>query len=171
MTTLDAANSLNVEGTINAAVRAALASITPPSAWLPTTPPLVLIWDDVPASLPCFALAYLGEDQITSFQGQVVGNGKAGRMLLGVAELSAFVTKDNQNWHAQLRTMQAMIQHVVLLNTVMVMQDYTTNPGSPAPTGYKIFLDGIGTASTGPDPNPAIVRSRTLIRYRYVARA
>lgn len=170
MTTIDAANAANVEASLNAAFKAAITAFTRP-AWLPTLPAFKFNWEEVAASLPCFASAFLGENTPSLFQGEHVGNSKRGQRRDGLWEVSCFVSRADTSWSPQLRTMRAMVDQFVLGTTSVLVRDYITNPASPSLSGYKIDLYGVEQVPTLPDPNENVLRARLIIRYGYTARA
>lgn len=170
MPLLTAATRFNVEATLNAHFTTAISAITRP-AWLTTLPAFVYNWDEVTASIPCFAFAHIPAGMLNDLQGRTVGDGQQGRKALGILEVSAFVTRtNNPSWSAQLRTMRDLVETASTSTRTVVISDYST-PGVPTATAYKINIEDVNETPTEPDVNPAIQRARILIRYSFYFRA
>lgn len=170
MPALAAATRYHVEATLNQWLFDTLSAITRPD-WLPTLPAFVYNWDEITASLPCFALAHIPAGLADTFQGRQAGGSDSGRRALGLLEVSCYVTRtDNPNWPAQLRTMRDMVETAATSTRTVTISNYAT-PSTPVTTAYKIDLQDVTETPTEADPNPAIQRARVLIQYAFTYRA
>ena len=171
MTTLHVTNDFNVEASINKFIKDALTTITRPSI-LPTLPTFVENMPEVKASLPAFSFVHLPAGSIDSFQGRNAElNTKAARNL-GILDLSLWVSRNGVNWNAQLRVMQAMVNTVYLdSKSGVIIRDYTTTPGSPSLTNYRVVFNDLDIVIVSPDANPDIERRRILIKYEWMMRS
>src|SRR5689334_8702320 len=111
MTTINQTSHVNVEYTLNNWLGTDLAAISRPS-WLPNAPPLVFDAPDIESSLPCFSVAHLPLEGTDEFLGRQVG-GAQGLIRHALLEVSAWVSRADPNWIAQLRTMEDMLATVV----------------------------------------------------------
>src|SRR5262245_43374846 len=111
MTTINQTSHVNVEYTLNNWLATDLAAISRPS-WLANNPPLVFDAPDIESSLPCFSVAHMPLEGQDEFLGRQVGGGQ-GVARSGLMEVSAWVSRVNPNWIAQLRTMEDMLTTVV----------------------------------------------------------
>lgn len=172
MPALSDAIGFNVEVTLNAWLNTTISAITRPS-WLTTLPAFVYNWDEVTATIPCFAIRHLPSSMLNDLQGRTVGSdAAAGRRTLGLMEVSCFVTRNaNPSWNAQLRIMCDLVRSAATSARTVQIYNYQTSPSAPSATAYKIDLLDVIDASVEKDPNPAIERVRLLIRYSYVFRA
>jgi hypothetical protein len=171
MPTLAVATRFHVEATLNAWLATTIATITRP-AWLSTLPAFVYNWDEVAASVPCFAVQHIPAGLLNDLQGRTVGSDvSAGRRALGLMEVSCFVTRNgNPSWNGQLRTMRDLVETAATSARTVPLYDYSA-PGSPSATSYKIDLQDVTETPTEADANPAIQRARVLIRYSFIFRA
>lgn len=171
MPALSDAIGFNVEVTLNAWLNTTISAITRPS-WLMTLPAFVYNWDEVTATIPCFAIRHLPSSMLNDLQGRTVGtDAAAGRRAMGLMEVSCYVTRNsNPSWQAQLRTMRDLVETAATSARTVQLYDYST-PASPAAAAYKIDLQDVTETPTEADPNPAIQRSRVLIAYSFVFRA
>jgi hypothetical protein len=171
MPALSGATRFNVEATLNAWLITTVTAITR-SAHLPTLPAFVTNWDQVAASMPCFAVTHTPAGMLNDLQGRVVGGGQAGRKALGLMEVSCYTTRNgNPNWNAQLRSMQDLVETAATSTGTVVIYDYQTSASSPTATTYKVNIDDVTETPTESDPNPAIQRRRILIAYSFYFRA
>jgi hypothetical protein len=141
MTTINQTSHVNVEYTLNNWLAADLAAISRPS-WLPSNPPLVFDAPDIESSLPCFSVAHLPLASQDEFLGRQAGNGQ-GLVRSALLEVSAWVSRANPNWIAQLRTMEDMLATVVAATSSKLIKDFAANPSSPATTAYKVNIQGL----------------------------
>ncbi len=174
MTTPHVTNDFNVEASINAALTAALAAITPP-AWLPA-PVVVYDWPDIEANTPCFSIIHFANTMSDNYQGRGDGAGNSTVRASGMMEISAWVSRDQKYsgqdiWVARLRQMETMIASVYAATAVVVIRDYYTSQTAPALTGYKVNIRNLEFVQVADDPNPAIRRRKALITYFWDLRA
>ena len=90
---------------------------------------------------------------------------------MAILDVSLWVTRENKNWQAQLRTMEAMVVDLLVQDATIVIKDYQASQTEPADTNYRIVLDDIRRVATGPDPNPDVERRRILTNYEWVIRS
>jgi hypothetical protein len=170
MPALAASTRFNVEATLNAWLNTAINGITLPSH-LSTLPAFVYNWDEVAATMPCFAIQHIPAGMLNDIQGRVVGNSQSGRRALGIMEVSCFVSrKGNPSWNGQLRTMRDLVETAVTSAGTVVISDYST-PATPTSTAFKIDILDVTETPTEADPNPNIQRARVLISYAFIYRA
>lgn len=170
MVALTAATRFHVEATLSQHFTTTISAITRP-AWLTALPAFVYNWDEVAATIPCFAFAHIPAGMLNDLQGRTVGDGQQGRKALGILEVSCFVTRNaNPSWNAQLRTMRDLVETAATSTRTVVVQDYST-PSSPSNTTFKIDILDVNETPTEPDINPAIQRSRILIAYSFTYRS
>jgi hypothetical protein len=170
MPALSAATRFNVEATLSAHFTTTISAITRP-AWLTALPAFVYNWDEVAASLPCFAFAHIPAGMLNDIQGRQVGGGQMGRRALGILEVSCFVSRNaNPSWNAQLRTMRDLVETAATSSVTVMAQDYSA-PSAPTNTTVAIHVDGVDETPVEADANPAIQRARILISYSFTYRA
>lgn len=176
MTTMHVTNDFNVEASINAALAAALAAITPP-AWLTFGNSMVVLdWPEITESVPCFSIAHYPVTTSDKYQGRGDGAGNSTARAQGQMDISAWVSRDQKYngqdiWMARLRFMGSMMLSVATKTPVILIKDYYTSQTAPALTGYKVNMNTPEFVQTADDPNPAIRRRRALISYWWDLRA
>jgi hypothetical protein len=171
MPALSAATRFNVEATLNAHFTTTITAITR-STHLSALPAFVYNWDEVAASLPCFAFAHIPAGMLNDIQGRQVGGSQMGRKALGILEVSCFVTRNaNPSWNGQLRSMRDLVETAATSSATVVVYDYQTSASSPSATTYKVNIDGVNETPVEADANPAIQRARILIEYSFHFRA
>lgn len=169
---LTAATRFNVEASLNKAFTDAITAITRP-AWLSALPAFVYNWDEVAASMPCFAFFHIPAGMLNTHEGRNVGDGQSGRKALGILEVDCYVTRTNTpNWSAILRTMRDLVETAATSTRTVTILDYQTSTSSPSATSYKVNIEDVQETPVEPDAaNPAIQRARILITYSFTYRA
>lgn len=168
MTTIAQTSEFNVTATLNYHFYAALAAFTLPS-WLP----LPTVYADFPESeptLPAFSLTHFGVDSARRWQGDSDGTNKA-TLDTALMEISAWASRSNVNWSAQIRTMTDLIKSWAVANANLRVKDYAASLSAPSDTAYLVRLRDAREVDVMTDPNPDVRRRRVLIAYRWVYRA
>ena len=169
-TTIFDTSVYNVEATINARTRAALLDISRPS-WLSDAPNIVSDAPEKTSIMPAFSFHHIPVGDYDKWQGRNVGDGKLGLNSHAIFEVSCWVTRDTQNWVAQLRTMKDIVRTVFTQHIDYVIQDYATDPDTPAFLPFLVRLKGSRVLATAKDINPDVERCRILIDYEWVYRS
>ncbi len=170
MTTFAASNSFNAESSVNLWFAARLAEMPLPP-FMPAMPNIVFQAQEIVPHLPCFALFHLPGNLDTSFMGGVVGDGLYGGRDMSIVEVSCYVSRNDEFWRAVQNTMRDMIKSLVVVNRIIPILDYYTDPIAPPETGYKVDLMGVTEVEVQDDPNPDVERARLLIETLYTYRA
>ena len=168
-TAIEQTNTVNIQYSLNAHMRTALAAITKPS-WLAsytyaTNNP------EATASLPAISVNHIPVSMRDLWQGRAVGNGKTGMKYSALMEVNCWVSRSSTNWNAQLRTLQDMVLTVLGNTKQVVILDFVGDQESPTATGYLVRTGDAEIVNTAPDPNPDIERRRILISYWLVYRS
>jgi hypothetical protein len=172
MATIDASSVYNIEATLNAWLRAALATYTRPAdIGLDTAPPVITDVPDRTAAFPSWSIHHIGASTRDVLQGRVTDGVKSGVWASGLMEANCWVTRGHTSWMAQLRWMHSAVLDVVAGTSGVVVKDYASDPYNPADTAYRVIVGDAQTTATGPDPNPDVERRRVLVGYRWVLRS
>lgn len=170
MTTIQQTSVYNVETSINAYMRAQLATVTRP-AWLTTMPGIVSLPIESAASLPGFSFHHLPVGMYDRWQGRAVDGGYKGQKAVQIFEVDCWVSRSNRDWQAQLRTMKDMALTVLNSAAEVVIRNYAADQSSPAATSYLVRWSDVSMPQTAPDDNPDIERARILATYSWVYRS
>lgn len=171
MTQLSAANSYNVEASLNYWLTEQMAAYTLPD-WLPQMPPLVFNAGDVTALIPCYAVFHLSGFTDERWQGGHVGGGLLGARDTSILEVSCYVSRAMQNWRPLQRLMRDYVKGITVAHRVVVIRDFLSDPLVGEATAYKVDISDVTEVETAPDPeNDQIERARILIEYRFTFRS
>lgn len=171
MTAIHVTSTYNVEATLNAYFKAALQAFTVPE-WLTQPLPVVMNTPEVTASLPAFSLSNISVGAMDMFQGRNAEANTRAMTSLGILEISAWVTRKNTSWVAQLRTMCSMIVGAYLDSKGgVILKDYQSNNANPSSVAYRIVLNDLDVVVVSNDPNPDIERRRYLVKYQWTVRS
>lgn len=168
MTTIGQASEINVRTTLNNSFNTALAAFTLPS-WL-TLPTVYVYWSEDEPILPAYGIAHFGVDSEMRWQGNTDGTNTVLHDT-ALMEISAFASRSNVNWAAQLQTMGDIVRTWRADNPNVRIKDYAANQSSPANTNFLVRLEDLREVEVVDDPNPDVRRRRMLISYRWVYRA
>ena len=170
MTTVHATSTYNVEASINAYFKAAFTGMTRPS--IITLPSYVENMPEVTANLPSFSFETLPTGSMDIYMGRIVDVSTKGIRELGILDLSALVSRKSSNYMAQLRFMQGMITTAYIdSGGGVVIKDYTSTPGTPTATNFRVTFVDLNWVSVAVDPNPDILRRRGLVQYQWDMRS
>jgi hypothetical protein len=125
---------------------------------------------------PCWSVHFLDVTPGRPLQGDYVGDNQHGRQMFGLAEVSAWVTRQaNPGWRGQLAQMvDAVTKAVHSVQSVggnVIIKDFYTSTSAPANVTYRITIEGCEVRTPPTDPNPDFERRRILIPYFWVERA
>jgi hypothetical protein len=115
-------------------------------------------------------------DEAGGYQGGNLGGGQHGRMMYGIMEVNAWVSRgqDNKGWRAQKRQMiDAVTKALINLSatgSAVMIKDFYASADTPSDTGYRVTIRGWAMRPPPTDPNPAIERDRLLIYTQWVER-
>lgn len=158
----------NVRATINQWFQTTVNTFTLPS-WASAFT-YVFTMPEQGISVPCYSLFHIDVSQTREYQGNHASETEYGQVATALLEVSAWVSRSDPNWLAQLGLMESLARAAVGTSQGIVIQNYLTVPGTPTATTFKIDLGEFETLETSPDPNPDIVRKRMLMRYNWVYR-
>lgn len=167
MTTLHATSVYNVRGSVNSWFATKAATLTLPAS---VTYTLIVQWPETDMPVPSIALTHADVSRTKDAMGRVVGGGYGGSAA-GLLDISAFVSRNNRNWQAQLSALQSVIEAVFAGTGAIGIKDYLTTPNAPTTTVYGVRFGSLDMGETMPFAgNPDIMRSRSLIRYDWTLR-
>lgn len=172
MTILHESSTYNVEATITRYFTDELAALTKP-ALLPSYTVIVLAPETpiTTTNTPAFSMVHIPAGDRSLWQGSRADNVK-GRKALAIFEISAWTTRSQRNWNAQLSLMESMVQQVnIQANNGIRIRDYQSSPSNPTEVPYIVRTDDMEVVATVQDPNPDLQRRRMLISYSWVVRA
>lgn len=163
-------NMFNVEATLNQWLGDSIGAATLP-AWLPSVA-VVFTMPEIETSLPCFSVHHIPVAITEIAHGRVTSTTAAekGQSASALMEVNAWVTRQDANWSAQLRTMTDIVVDAVVSTPSVIVSDYTTNPYTPSATAYLVRLESVEIVATQADENPDIERRRMLVNYRWIYR-
>jgi hypothetical protein len=173
MTTIHATSTWNVEASLNAYFKTAFTNFTRPAAFnLTALPRFVENTPEVTANLPAFSFFHIPVGGMDIYQGRQAEAGTSVLLMLGLLDISAWVSRSNTSWNAQLRGMHSMIESAYLDSKAGIrIKDYQTNPTNPQNVAYRIVLRDLDETAVSVDPNPDIERRRFLVKYQWHLRS
>ncbi len=162
-------STFNVEATLTQWYIDRLGEVQLP-VWLPN-PTIVVDWQDIPSSLPCWSISHIPVGFSPRYQGDVEDNGTSVIRASAILEINAWVSRDQKYmggdiWKARLTFMVSAVQTIWNHNKAIPLQDFSA-PGNPLPTNYLVRLNNMNVVQTARDTNPAIERRRMLINYNW----
>lgn len=89
----------------------------------------------------------------------------------GIMEVSAWVSRSDDNWRGQMNQMVDVVTKAVVNTHSVIIRDFYTNATTPTATAYRITIDRPEQRMPPVDPNPDIERRRVLVFFQWVERA
>ena len=137
---------------------------------------IVFNWPEKTIVTPTFSLHHMPVNHRRRYQGDVAQDGLRAVQKGALLEINAWVSRDDKYngqdyWDARLQYMQGMVEQLHVQYPRIVIRNFLNDPAYPAATEYLISLGDLDTPTVGPDANPSIRRSRSLIRYDWTLRA
>lgn len=163
----------NVEATLMAWLNERLTTNKPPL--VTGTAVLRMAVPEVPVNCPMWSAHFLGYDEApTTYQGRGTSGATHGARQHGLLEVSAWVSRENVQWRAQLAQMidavTASVLGAMASGSAIIVKDFYTSSTTPADTAYRITLEDVEVRTPPTDPNPDIERKRILIGFTWVER-
>jgi hypothetical protein len=162
----------NVQGSLVAWLQAQINASPPPA-----TGPLILVLDhpDQPVHLPGVSVHFLGiEPDPQPVLGSQIGGGQVGLRRFGQMEIDGWASRQDANWRAQLLQMQDVITLAVRTQRAAVsslpVYDFYTNAAAPSVLPYRVFIGDVTSQHPPAVANPAVERTRIVIRFWWVER-
>jgi hypothetical protein len=135
----------------------------------------LLLYDspEQPLEAPCYAVHFLGDTEDDAVQGRNVGEGKHGGFKVGLMQVTAYVTRENNSgWRGQLNQMIDAITATYwnTTNSAIIIKDFYTDADTPTDTAYRIVLLNHYRAPEPMIQNPDFEQRGINIMYQYVER-
>lgn len=169
MPTIAAASHFNAEASLNASFATFVNAVTLP-AWL-SRPAVVYDAPDIEPSVPCYSLFHIPVSSADPYQGSRESASYRVSVETQMVEISAWASRADVNWMAQLRTMNDIVKTWRLQSRHIVLMDYATSQSAPSATSYRLELDEVIETGVEPNPNPGIERRRMMVTYKWTYRA
>ena len=176
MTSIHATASVNVKATLAAWMQTNLALVDRPANLDAYTVEMNIPQEGI--ATPSYSITHIDAGRMSRYQGNAASATLKGYYALGILDVSAWVSRVQVNWQAQLRWMVSAAERVVIgqEHGAIEIQDYITDPSSPTDTEFRItLLDMAIPQLVIPNetfnPNPNIERVRMVINYQWIIRS
>jgi len=169
---MNVANVFNIENTLNTWFNTQIATYSPPAFFSGFDGDRVIFdMPEQPLQPPQFSASHLFIRTEDLYQGRRVSTADVGQRYYAFMDISAWVTRGNANWLAELRWMASILNDAVNQALSVNLTEFLDDYPNSSSANQAIYIDGLEARQVGSDPSPDLKRERFLVRYHTLLRS